>query len=481
MGQFVGRADVCEVLNRALRSDDPELIAIYGRRRVGKTFLIREFFAEQLRLEFSGAHGATVNQQLQNFAKALAQASLGRKKTWDVPTTWIEAFNQLDEYLTSLGTSRKHVVFIDELPWLATRRSGFLMALDHFWNSWASKRRNLIVVVCGSAASWMIHNIVHNRGGLHNRLTRRIRLEPFTLAETLQFLRSRRVDLGLRHVVELYMAMGGIPHYLKEVDGSLSAAQNIDRLCFSPTGLLRDEFQRLYSSLFDHSDRHIRVVRAMAQMRRGLTRNEVLAAAEVATGGTITALLDELIEAGFVTRVLPFGKDRKDTLYRLADEYSLFYLNWIESHRGVAKNIWLTKSKSPSWKAWSGYAYESVCFKHLPQIRQALGIAGIETSESSWAYRPTTRQEQGAQIDLLIDRADGCINVCEMKFSEGPFTIDKAYAAELQRKLRTFREVTGTRKTLFLTLLAAGGLKDNQYRVELVTHTVPLEKLFAEV
>lgn len=481
MGTFVGREDVCRVLNRALKSGEPELIAVYGRRRVGKTFLIREYFAEHLRLEFTGALGASVQQQLKNFAKALATAAAGGRKKWDVPATWSDAFQQLEQYLKSLGSNRKHVIFIDELPWLASRRSGFLSALDHWWNSWGTRRMNLIVVVCGSAASWMIHNIVQNRGGLHNRLTRRIRLEPFTLGESLQFLRSRRVELGLRHIVDLYMAMGGIPHYLKEVDGGLSAAQNIDQQCFSTTGLLRDEFQRLYSSLFEHSDRHVRIVRAMAQLRRGLTRNEVLTAAEIPTGGTITALLDELVEAGFVTRVAPFGKGTKDALYLLADEYSLFYLNWIEGHRGVAKNTWLTKSKSPSWKAWSGYAFESVCMKHLPQIRHALGIAGVATTESAWAYRPTSGKEQGAQIDLLIDRSDGCINVCEMKFSEGDFIIDKTYAAELQRKLNTFREVTGTRKTLFLTLLAAGGLKDNQYRRELITHTVSLEKLFTEL
>ena len=481
MGKFVGREDVCAVLKRALTSGDPELIAVYGRRRVGKTFLIREYFADQLRLEITGALNASIQQQLKNFAKALAAAAAGGRKKWDVPATWSDAFQQLEQYLTSLGTSRKQVIFIDELPWFASRGSGFLSALDHWWNTRGTRRKNLIVVVCGSAASWMVKNVVHNRGGLHNRLTRRIRLEPFTLAETLQFLRSRRVELGLRHIVELYMAMGGIPHYLKEVDGGLSAAQNIDQLCFSPTGLLRDEFQRLYSSLFDHSERHIRVVRAMSQLRRGLTRNEVLAAAEVATGGTVTALLDELVEAGFVARVSPFEKGKKDTLYRLADEYSLFYLNWIESHRGVPKNTWLAKSKTPSWRAWSGYAFESVCMKHLPQIRQALGIAGIETNESAWTYRPTSRKSNGAQIDLLIDRADGCINVCEMKFSEGEFVIDKAYAAELNRKLSTFREMTSTRKTLFLTLVTAGGLKDNQYRRELVTHTVPLEKLFVEV
>src|SRR5438093_3964104 len=261
MGKFVGREDVCRVLQRALQSDDPELIAVYGRRRVGKTFLIREFFADQMRLEFTGAHGASVRQQLQNFAKALAQAANGQKKNkkWDVPATWQDAFHQVEEYFTLRGDHHKHVLFIDELPWLVSRGSGFLSALDHFWNSWGTRRKNLIVVVCGSAASWMIHNVVHNRGGLHNRLTRRVRLEPFTLGETLQFLRSRRVELGLKPIVELYMATGGIPHYLKELDGGLSAAQNIDRLCFSPTGLLRDEFQRLYSSLFEHSERHIRV------------------------------------------------------------------------------------------------------------------------------------------------------------------------------------------------------------------------------
>jgi hypothetical protein len=478
MSTLIGRQPEQAVLQKTLESKEPEFVAVYGRRRVGKTFLVREFYGDGTCFELTGAHEAALGQQLQNFAFCLEQAmKTGIRPA--TPRSWQEAFQQLSVFLETLDSSQKRVVFLDELPWLASRRSGFLATLEHFWNAWASKRPHIITVICGSAASWMIGNILRHRGGLHNRITRRIRLEPFSLAETMEYLKSREVDLGYRQTLELYMAMGGIPHYLKEVTPGRSAAQNIDDICFSETGLLRDEFDKLYVSLFEHSDRHVRVVRAMAERRQGLTRSQVLEAAEMRTGGTITGLLDELAESGFVLRTLPFGKDRKDALYRLADEYSLFYLNWIENNRSPGPDTWLKLRASPAWRAWSGYAFEGICLKHLRQLKRALGIEAVETTESAWTHRPSDPQDTGAQIDLLIDRRDDCINLCEMKFTEGEFVIDKSYAAELRNKLETFRRVTGTRKALFLTMVTAGGVKENPYRSELVANTIPVEALFA--
>jgi hypothetical protein len=381
-------------------------------------------------------------------------------------------------FLSTLPTDRKWVVFFDELPWLASPRSRFLAALDHFWNSWASRQRHLIVVICGSAASWMIHKVIQHRGGLHNRVTERIRLEPFTLGEAFQYLRSRGVNLGRRQTLELYLALGGIAHYLKQVEPGRSAAQSIDDVCFSPTGVLTDEFGRLYASLFEHADRHVRVIRALNEKRRGLTRSELLRVGGVPTGGGATALLDELVESGFVLRTLPFAKAAKDALYRLSDEYSMFYLTWIERHRSSGPDIWLKKQAGPAWRAWSACAFESVCLKHVRQLKQALGIAGVETTESAWSYRRKDDSLAGAQIDLLLDRRDNCINLCEMKFSQGEFVIDRRYAEELRRNREVFREVTKTRKTLFVTMVTAFGVRDNEYRRELVDHCIQMEGLF---
>jgi len=274
------------------------------------------------------------------------------------------------------------------------------------------------------------------------------------------------------------MAMGGIPHYLKEVVPGQSAAQNIDQICFAKTGLLQSEFHQLYASLFEDSDRHMRVIRSLARKRRGMTRNEMLSSAGIPTGGGATMLIDELVESGFVKRVYPFERGKKNALYHLADEYSLFYLSWIEGNRSSGSDIWMKKQRTPAWRAWSGYAFESLCLKHMPQIKRTLGIEGVETEESSWCHRAKGENEKGAQIDLLIDRRDHCINLCEMKFSEGEFVIDKRYAGELRNKRDVFQRTTGTRKTIFLTMVTAFGVKENAYSRDLVANTIEIESLF---
>ncbi|MFV1966838.1 MAG: ATP-binding protein [Pirellulaceae bacterium] len=479
MTQLIGRNPEQAVLRTALNSADAELVAIYGRRRVGKTFLIREAYRPQLCFELVGSHGASLPQQLRNFATAL-QSAMKLDIPLAVPGSWQQAFSQLSTFFDRQRGKQKQAVFFDEFPWLASRRSGFLPAFEHFWNTWASQQPWLIVVICGSASAWMIRKVVHHRGGLHNRITRRICLEPFTLAETRQYLSSRGVDPGLRQTLELYMVMGGVPHYLKEIERGRSAAQNIDHICFAQTGLLRDEFDRLYASLFDHFERHVAVIRSLARKRCGMTRNEILNKTGRRTGGGTTQILRELVESGFVKQMLPFEKSRKETVYRLADEYSLFYLKWIERNRAGGAGSWLKKQSGPAWKAWSGYAFENVCIKHAWQLKKALGISGVDTDESSWYYRPANTSESGAQIDLLIERRDDCINLCEMKFSEAEFAIDKRYAAELRNKREVFRRVTNTRKTLFLTMVTTYGVRDNVYRQELIANSIEMNVLFVE-
>ena len=474
---IAGRHHERALFDLYLKSRKAEFVAVYGRRRIGKTFLIREHFAEFMCFAFTGIHDASRPLQLKNFAQELAHwGQIAEPQA--SPETWLEAFTQLRQYLTLLGTSRQRVIFIDELPWLASKKSGFMEALEHFWNTWAAQQPNLIVVVCGSAASWMIKHLIHNRGGLHNRVTQRVRLEPFTLAETREFLTNNRIQLSDKQIVELYMAMGGVPHYLDQVRPGLSAAQNIDAICFSKDGLLRDEFEQLFASLYEHHERHIAIVRSLAARPLGLSRWDMLAAAELPTGGSATVVLDELLEAGFITKLEPWGKKKRDTLYRLTDEYSLFYLQWIEGRRTLGDGTWLKLQSNPGWRAWSGYAFETVCFRHTKQLKRALGIAGVETFTASWVYRATDKHDQGAQIDMLIDRKDQVINICEMKFAEDEFVIDKKYAAELRNKLATFRRITQTRKSLMLTLVSTFGLRENEYRHELVANDIKMEALF---
>jgi uncharacterized protein len=477
---LIGRAREQAVLREALESADAELVAVYGRRRIGKTFLVRQFFGTSIAFELTGTHEGTLPAQLEAFATALGRA-VGSRVALARPQTWGDAFRSLEAHLVSLPRKKrqKYVVFLDELPWLATRRSGFLAAFEHFWNGWASAQPWLVIVICGSSASWMLSHVVKERGGLHNRVTRRLRLQALSLAESEEYLRARHVDLGRYQILELTMAFGGVPHYLNQAKPGQSAAQCIDRACFSPDGLLHDEFRNLYAALFERADRHEAVVRALARGRGGLDRHQTLGAAKMVSGGTATRVIDELVESGFLTSSAPLWHKQRDALYRLADEYSLFYLSWIEAQRGLAEGTWLKKRASPRFRSWSGLAFENICLRHVPAIKRALGIGAVETEDAPWIHRPSDPEDQGVQIDLVIDRADQSINLCEMKFAESEFVLDKAYARELDRKREVFRRVTGTRKAVFLTLVTTYGLRQSEHAQRLGLEVVTMDALFA--
>jgi uncharacterized protein len=474
MEKLIGREIEKKLLQEAFESGSPELIALFGRRRVGKTFLIRQYFQKNLVFEFVGSRDTKLGGQLENFQKALAQA-IGSDKLYRTPSNWPDAFDQLRHYLISKLGARS-VIFLDEFPWLNSHKSGFLSAFDHWWNSWGNKQDNLVVVICGSATSWMIENIVNNRGGLHNRVTRKIRLLPFNLHETEQYLQSRHINLDRYQILQLYMAMGGIPHYLKEVRKGESSNQAIDRICFTKDGLLEGEFNNLYHSLFDDVTRHLAVVRALAKNSAGLTRSEIIDKSKLSSGGTITGLLDELIESGFVTAWQPYNKKNRDTLYKLGDEFTHFYLKFMERNQSYGSGVWQSFATSPSWRSWSGVAFERVCLKHIPQLKTALGIAGVYTEESAWRFLP--KKGKGAQIDLLIDRRDFVVNICDMKYSESEFIVDKAYATELKNKRDVFKRETGIKKSLFLTLITTFGVKTNEYYTSLVQNSLTIDEFF---
>lgn len=476
MEQVVGRAEEKLLLNKIEKSGESELIAVYGRRRVGKTYLIRNGFTKEIAFEFSGIHHATLNQQLENFSLALTKVTGGFPLA--KPESWIAAFEMLVQYLAPLVKRERTVIFIDEFPWINTPRSGFLPAFENFWNSWASRQKKLIVVICGSAASWMINKVINNRGGLHNRVTRRMRLLPFTVGETAAYLKHRKIKLDKHQLLQVYMAMGGIPQYLKEIEPGESVAQIIDRLFFTKDGLLLEEFKNLYYSLFDKAENHIDIVQALAKKGKGLTRTEIINACKLSSGGYATQLLAELAESGFITPYIPFGKSSKDSLYKLTDEYSIFYLKFIDGNKATGAGTWLKFYSGTSWKSWSGYAFESICMKHTSQIKKAIGIANVYTEISVWRYLPKNREEQGVQIDLLIDRNDSCINICEVKFAVVPFEITKSYEKELNNKLKVFQYQTRTRKALFLTMITTYGVANSERYPGLVQKEITMDVLF---
>jgi AAA+ ATPase superfamily predicted ATPase len=483
MSAIAGRQDETAILKSVLASDEAEFIAVYGRRRIGKTYLIKTFFHDMIRFEITGMFDASLHEQLTNFAHALGKAS-GTGIIPQTPASWQEAFFQLESWLESHAmkeTTGKKVVFLDELPWLNTPRSKFLPALENFWNSYGSAKKDLVLVVCGSAASWMLQNIVRSRGGLHNRLTRQIRLLPFTLSETEQFLKLKKIKLTRFQIIGLYMAFGGVPYYLKQAEPGLSTAQIIDKNCFTKDGSLRNEYEQLYASLFEESHYHQKIVELLAKKRKGFTRNELLNRAGISSGGTATKILNELEESGFIDLYIPFGKQANDALYRLSDEFTRFHFDWIKplGKKTPGDGYWLSLQNKPKYNTWAGFTFETLCLKHVQKIKYALGIGKVETAESAWRFLPEKDSANtGAQIDLLIDRKDDTINLCEIKYSAGHFLIDSKYAAELRNKTEVFKSVTGTRKNVFVTLITTFGLFRNEYVTELVHSEVTMESLF---
>lgn len=464
MHQIFARIKELKILERIFHSGKPEFLAVYGRRRVGKTFLIREYFQEKgVYFALTGIKKARIRKQLKNFSVEFCRVFKPKKYT--PPKDWFEAFSQLREAIEELKGTQRIILFFDELPWLATNNSEFLEDFDHFWNRYMSADNRVVVIVCGSAASWMIKKIVRNKGGLHGRLTAEMRILPFDLKETEAFLREYGITLNRKAVIDIYMAIGGIPKYLSYIQKGQSAIQIISHLCFG--GPLEDEFDELYSSLFDHYERHVAIVKALAVRPGGMTKIEIAKATGLTTGGRMNLVLEELEQSGFILTIREFGKKKKDSRFRLVDEYTLFYLKW--SPKAKEANLrtrddkfWISISNSAMGHAWAGYAFEMLCMKHLPKIKDALGIAGVLTSASGWMHKPTKHsKEKGVQIDLLIDRADDCINLCEIKYYNEEFTIDKVYDQVLREKKSLFISYTGTRKSVLLTLIAPYGVKKN--------------------
>lgn len=470
----VGRKVQKEIFKEALKSSKSEFVVVYGRRRVGKTFLVKNVLGKYINFEMTGIQDGDLNDQLQNFADKLSDFS---KVDVAKPKKWMQAFSMLRKYLSNKKGNKKKVIFLDELPWIDTHKSKFLGMLGHFWNDWAV-HNNVLLVVCGSAASWMIKNILDNKGGLHNRATQYIPLQPFTLFETEQFLKAKKIKANRYQIVQLYMALGGIPYYLELLKANQSIPQNIDRLCFETTGFLRNEFDRLYKSLFEKADNHIAVVKALASKWKGLSRKEIVNLTGLSNSGSLTRILEELEKSAFIQSYFPFGKKKKGTLYRLTDNFSLFYLKLI-SKRGLQnqKNVFLKIFTDQSFKVWCGYAFENTCFIHYRQIAKALGIDAIFHEFSSFQFLGDDTYN-GIQIDLLVDRADGVINLCEVKFSNSDYRLTPNYKKQLRERATIFAAVTPSRKSIFTTLITTYGLSNTHENVEVIQNVITLNELF---
>lgn len=473
---IIGRKDEIVEMEACLQDDEAHLLAVIGRRRVGKTFLIREVYKKHKVFEMTGLMGADLKKQLTNFTLQM-NTYFGDGKLFDQPENWLLAFNLLSNELEQQKADSKSVVFFDEVPWIAGKRSGFTEALAHWWNNWASQQ-NIIVVLCGSAASWMLEHIVNAKGGLHNRITKLMTLMPFNLEETKQFLEAKKIEISDYQIIQLYLAMGGIPHYLEQIKKGKSAAQTIQEMCFSKDGVLRNEFENLYPALFDNAGNYIKIIKALASKPQGLERKEILSFTGLSDGGTFTKMLNELESSGFISTNQPLENKKKETLYRLTDEYSLFYLNFIEGNKTLAEDEWMRVSQEQQYKIWCGYAFENLCMKHADKIKKALGISGVQTSINSFLHKKNDVYDKGFQIDLLIDRKDDVINICEMKFYATEFTISADYAKNLRTKKEGLKIVTGTKKMVHITFITTYGVTENKHKLDLVDNDFTIEIFF---
>ncbi len=471
---IIGRKRELAQFESIAASKKSEFVAVYGRRRVGKTFLIKEFFAYKFDFQMTGLANASTDQQLFNFHTTIARQS--NKVYPEQPNNWLIAFQRLIDHVEGIKQDRKKIIFIDEMPWFDTPASDFIMGLVHFWNGWALNRKDILLIVCGSAASWMINNLINNHGGLHNRVTQKMKVNAFNLCEAEEMLESKGCVFDRLQIIELYMAMGGIPYYIEAVKPGWSAAQNIQQLFFDEAGLLQNEFFNLYRSLFKKHEVYEKVVETLSTKTSGLNRGEISKLSKIASGGTLTKVLKELEESGFISTYQSLDKKQKNTIYRLSDFYTFFYFKFQQSGEYGSDGSWMNMLDNPMHRVWQGFTYEQICLSHGYQIKKALGIQGILSNELSWRG---SIEDKSVQIDLLIDRRDQVINLCEIKFSINKFTIDAQYAENLRNKISVFKQVSKTKKSVFLTLITTYGIENNKYVGGLVQNQITMDDLFA--
>lgn len=457
--KIIGRKREKDSLMQCLMSKRPEFVAVYGRRRVGKTYLVREYFNKQFSFYATGLTDEKMRGQLRGF-----QASLNEYGDEDksIPRDWFDAFTRLRKLLEGDKVYRepvnnKRVIFLDELPWMDTAKSDFKSALDYFWNSWASAQEDLVLIACGSATSWIITNLFTDKKGFHNRVTRRIHLAPFSLAECEKLFEFNDIVMPRNQMIESYMVFGGIPHYLNLLDQRLSLAQNINELCFKEYGYLHNEYYNLFHSLYDKPEKHMAILEALARNKDGMIRSELSKEKEIGGGSILTKDLRELEECGFIRKFINFSKGENESFYQLIDPFTLFSIRFIQNKKFDSWNEYIN---SPGYNSWRGNSFEIVCLNHIDQIKTSLGISGIETNEFAWR---STKAEKGAHIDLIISRKDGVINLCEMKYTNEEYSLDADEYEKIQNRMVQFQKETGAKEAIHITLICGNGYKQSKY------------------
>lgn len=468
---IVGREQETKVLKSTLSSRRSELVAVYGRRRIGKTYLIREFFGDKIEFSFTGLEVGDRADQIENFMLKLNESTNDLYED-ETPKTWLAAFALLKKYLKTIKvTKAKKVIFIDEFPWADSQKSRFLPAFENFWNDYSTTRTDLVVIVCGSAASYMMKKIIRNRGGLHNRITQRIELQPFTLHETEAFFKYKDNPVEQYDLLKMYMAFGGVAEYLEHVNTGESSVQAIDRLCFSNGGFLENEYADVFNSLYGQNSYHEQIVHVLAADRKkGLTRAELLNKTKISTGGQFSKSLEELMLSGFVLKYDSYREKSKTTLYRIYDEFCLFHLQFMVPFKG---SQWTSVYQKQEYRTWCGYAFETICLKHIKEIKQGLECDQIESKNYTWS-------SSEAQVDLVVDRDDSTVNLCEIKYCSSDYALDATDLKKLRNREDQFRAIKAPRKGLKTAVITTWGVKENQYSTAIVRNVVTMKSLFKQ-
>lgn len=456
---LIGREKEQQLLHEALADENSHFIAVYGRRRIGKTFLIRNTFNGRFTFQHAGLSGGSLSEQLFAFESSLTEAGYASRKK---AHSWLEAFEKLKELIRN-STEKRKVIFIDELSWMDTPKSDLMLALESFWNGWASARTDIILIVCASATSWMLSKVIHNKGGLYNRLTEQIQLKEFRLSECEEYADALGLALNREQILQCYMILGGVPFYWRFLKKGLSLAQNIDAMFFAPEAPLKDEFKYLYASIFRNPDIYIKIIRTLAVKKAGMTREELIDASGIANSGDLTTKLEELESCGFIRKYTSFGMKKKNAVYQLMDFFTLFYLRFMDNEP-CDEHFWSNQINTPAVNTWLGLAFERVCLEHIGEIKQSLGISGILSRVNSWyCSADADKGIFGSQIDLLIVRNDRVINLCEMKYSGAEYIMSEKVEQAMRRKAHDLASVTGTKYAIYPTLITTYGLVENSH------------------
>ena len=473
---IIGRKSEIEILNNSLLDDSSHFIAIYGRRRIGKTFLVRESFKGRFTFQHAGLSEGSLSDQIFAFCSSIKDAGGDCPRT---PKNWLEAFEYLKEIVRN-SSEKKKVIFIDELSWMDTKNSDLIVALEHFWNGWASARNDVILIVCASASSWILSKVIHNKGGLYNRITEQIHLDTFSLAECEEYIIKNGLALNRLQIMQYYMIFGGVPYYWGFLKKGQSLVQNIDRILFEKDAPLKDEFKYLYSSIFRNPTVYIKIIEALGTKKVGMTREEVIEKSGIANSGDLSTKLEELESCGFIRKYNSFGKKKKNTIYQLIDNFTLFHYIFLRNGT-TDEHFWSNQLNTPKVNTWMGLAFERVCLRHEEQIKYKLGISGIQTETRAWYCKADKdKGVHGSQVDLLIERKDRVINLCEMKYSNSHYTFTKEDDEKMRRRINDIQLVTETKYAIFPTLITTFGLVDNSYSGD-IQSLITMDDLFSNI